>query len=395
MVGGAVRDRLLGQASSDRDWVVVGSTPEAMVAAGFRPVGRDFPVFLHPQTQDEYALARTERKSGRGYHGFTFHAAPDVTLEQDLARRDLTINAIALDADSGRLIDPFGGQRDLAAGVLRHVSPAFAEDPVRLLRLARFAARWPAFSVAPETMMLLRTLTDSGEVDALVAERAWQELSRGLLEQRPSRMFDVLIDSGALPRLAPALHAWLQAGTRRVRLMPVLDGGSPPVLQLRFACLCHGLDAADDGGRATDGLPATRALCERWRVDHECRELALLVAREWALLCASPTAPAPTLDAPACLALLERGDAWRRPGRFEQALQVFEALAAMRPAAAQPAVRARAATLRAALAAAQAVTVASLSPAIRQSASGAALGQALREAREQAIAVALAAPTAR
>ncbi|MBE7419213.1 MAG: multifunctional CCA tRNA nucleotidyl transferase/2'3'-cyclic phosphodiesterase/2'nucleotidase/phosphatase [Ideonella sp.] len=390
IVGGAVRDRLLGQPSSDSDWVVVGSTPEAMVASGFRPVGRDFPVFLHPQTHDEYALARTERKSGRGYHGFTFHAAPDVTLEQDLARRDLTINAMALDADSGRLIDPFGGQRDLDAGVLRHVSPAFAEDPVRLLRLARFAARWPAFGVAPETMALLRALVDSGEVDALVAERAWQELSRGLIEPRPSRMLEVLADSGALPRLAPQLHAWLRVDTRRARLMPVLDGGVAPALPLRFACLCHGLDAGDDG-RAADGLPATRALCERWRVDHECRELTLLVGREWPLVSAAPANPGPALDAPACLALLERSDAWRRPGRVEHALQAFDALAAMLSAEAQARVRARCAALRVALSAARTVATATLPPAIRQAASGPALGQALRQARLQAIANALAA----
>src|SRR5262245_48501574 len=243
IVGGAVRDRLLGLPASDRDWVVVGSTPQQMLDAGFKPVGRDFPVFLHPDTHEEYALARTERKSARGYHGFTFHAAPDVTLEQDLARRDLTVNAIALDPDSERLVDPFGGQRDLEAGVLRHVSDAFAEDPVRLLRLARFAARWPTFTVAPETQALLRRLVDSGEVDALVAERAWQELSRGLVEVRPSRMFDVLRECGALARLAPALDGWLRDDDARARLMPVLDGGSAASLPLRFACLCHGLDA--------------------------------------------------------------------------------------------------------------------------------------------------------
>ena len=208
LVGGAVRDRLLGLADDpahprDRDWVVVGSTPEAMVEAGYRPVGRDFPVFLHPQTQEEYALARTERKSGRGYQGFTVIASPEVTLEQDLARRDLTINAIAEDPASGELIDPFHGQRDLQQRVLRHVGPAFVEDPVRLLRLARLAARFADFHVAAETEALLLQMVDDGEVDHLVPERVWQELSRGLMEDRPERLFEVLRGCGALKRLLP------------------------------------------------------------------------------------------------------------------------------------------------------------------------------------------------
>ena len=188
VVGGAVRDALLGRPASDRDWVVVGATPDELLAAGYKPVGRDFPVFLHPETGEEVALARTERKSAPGYHGFSFHADPGVTLEQDLARRDLTINAIAR-ADDGTLIDPYGGQRDLAAKVLRHVSEAFEEDPVRILRLARFAARFHDFSVAPETQTLLRRMVEAGEVDALVPERVWQEFARGLMEARPSRMF--------------------------------------------------------------------------------------------------------------------------------------------------------------------------------------------------------------
>ena len=191
LVGGAVRDELLGRPAGDRDWVVVGATPIEMLDAGFVPVGRDFPVFLHPQTHEEYALARTERKTAPGYHGFAFHAAPEVTLEDDLARRDLTINAMAREED-GTLVDPHGGQRDLAGRVLRHVSPAFAEDPVRILRLARFAARFHDFSIAPQTMQLMREMVGAGEVDALVAERVWQELSRGLMEARPSRMFEVL-----------------------------------------------------------------------------------------------------------------------------------------------------------------------------------------------------------
>ncbi|MDE2453085.1 MAG: multifunctional CCA tRNA nucleotidyl transferase/2'3'-cyclic phosphodiesterase/2'nucleotidase/phosphatase, partial [Burkholderiales bacterium] len=202
VVGGAVRDALLGRAASDRDWVAVGATPEEMVAAGYRPVGKDFPVFIDPRNGEEVALARTERKSAPGYHGFSFHADPAVTLEQDLARRDLTINAIA-QAEDGRLIDPYGGRRDLEQQVLRHVSPAFVEDPVRLLRLARFAARLPHFSIAAETQALLAALVESGEVDALVPERVWQELSRGLMEGKPSRMFEVLRGCGALARLLP------------------------------------------------------------------------------------------------------------------------------------------------------------------------------------------------
>src|SRR5512138_3801136 len=185
-VGGSVRDELLGRAHGDRDWVVVGATPETMIASGYKPVGRDFPVFLHPDTGEEYALARTERKHGRGYRGFEFFASPDVTLEEDLARRDLTINAMAR-AEDGTLVDPFGGQRDLAAGVLRHVGPAFAEDPLRVLRVARFAARF-AFQVAPQTEALMRTLAASGELAELSPERVWQELARGLMESHPSRM---------------------------------------------------------------------------------------------------------------------------------------------------------------------------------------------------------------
>ena len=202
LVGGAVRDALLGHPGADRDWVVVGSTPEALVAQGFVPVGRDFPVFLHPDTREEYALARTERKTARGYHGFAVHASPDVTLEEDLARRDLTINAIAQD-EHGQRTDPYGGERDIAAKVLRHVTEAFREDPVRILRLARFAARFPDFTVAPETIALMREMVAEGEVDALVSERVWQELSRGLMGAKPSRMLQVLRECGALQRDSP------------------------------------------------------------------------------------------------------------------------------------------------------------------------------------------------
>ncbi|MGC9185765.1 MAG: multifunctional CCA addition/repair protein, partial [Thiomonas sp.] len=262
IVGGAVRDALLGRLAGDRDWVVVGATPQDMVDAGFIPVGRDFPVFLHPQTHEEYALARTERKTAPGYHGFAVHAAPDVTLEDDLLRRDLTINAMA-QAEDGTLIDPYGGQRDLQARVLRHVSPAFAEDPVRILRLARFAARFADFSVAAETLELMRRMVQAGEVDALVPERVWQELARGLMEDHPQRMFAVLRDCGALARLLPELdrlwgvpqradyHPEVDTG---VHVMLVLQAavalGAP--LQVRWACLMHDLGK---GTTPVDVLP--------------------------------------------------------------------------------------------------------------------------------------------
>ena len=251
VVGGAVRDRLLGRPVQDHDYVVVGATPEQMVARGFRPVGKDFPVFLHPQTQEEYALARTERKTAPGYHGFVFHTAPDVTLEQDLVRRDLTINAIAEAAD-GTLTDPFGGVADLEKRVFRHVSGAFGEDPVRILRLARFAARFADFTVAPETMDLMKSMVAAGEVDALVPERVWQELARGLMEARPSRMFEVLRRCGALVRLLPEVdrlwgvpqradyHPEVDTG---VHVMMVLDHAAAQnyALPVRFAALTHDL----------------------------------------------------------------------------------------------------------------------------------------------------------
>ena len=251
VVGGAVRDELLGLPVSDRDHVVVGATPEEMVRRGFRPVGKDFPVFLHPDTQEEYALARTERKTAPGYHGFVFHTSPDVTLEDDLARRDLTINAMAR-GDDGTLVDPYGGLKDLQERVFRHVSPAFAEDPVRILRVARFAARFPEFRVAAETNALMRSMVEAGEVDALVPERVWQEISRGLMENKPSRMFEVLRDAGALARIMPELdalwgvpqpplhHPEVDTG---VHVQLVIDyaaqQGHP--LPVRFAALVHDL----------------------------------------------------------------------------------------------------------------------------------------------------------
>lgn len=366
-VGGAVRDALLGRAVSDRDWVVVGSTPEAMRAAGFLPVGRDFPVFLHPQTREEYALARSERKTAPGYHGFTFHTAPDVTLEQDLARRDLTINAIARGRD-GRLFDPHGGRRDLAARVLRHVSPAFAEDPVRILRLARFAARFADFDVAPETQALMRAMVEAGEVDALVAERVWQELARGLMEGRPSRMLEVLRGCGALARLLPELAHDAEAWTR---LVARLDAAARRELSLpvRYAVVGDGLDGA-----------TLRAIGDRLRVPNDCRELADVLAREHVAIDRSAA-----LDAGGVLQLLERCDGLRKPQRFEEALRACECAAQAGPPANDrpygPAAR-----LQAALTAALAVDTAALAAeAAARGASGPAIGAAIHAARAAAI----------
>ncbi len=307
-VGGAVRDALLGLPVKDHDYVVVGATPEQMVRAGYRPVGKDFPVFLHPHTQDEYALARTERKTAPGYRGFVVHAAPEVTLEEDLARRDLTINAIAK-AEDGTLCDPYGGQRDLAQRVFRHVSDAFTEDPVRILRLARFAARLSDFSVAPETEDLMRAMVAAGEVDALVAERVWQELARGLMEQSPSRMFAVLRDCGALARVMPEFDALYD-----LRAMQVLDfvAARDAALEVRFAALALALDA--DVGQIG-------ALCKRLKVPNECRDLAVMAARERANIDG-----ALELRAEAAVSLLERCDGFRKPERFGQMLQTAESV---------------------------------------------------------------------
>jgi tRNA nucleotidyltransferase (CCA-adding enzyme) len=301
VVGGAVRDELLGLPVKDHDWVVVGATPEQMVAQGFRPVGKDFPVFLHPETQEEYALARTERKTAPGYHGFVFHTSPDVKLEDDLIRRDLTINAMAR-AEDGSIVDPYGGQQDLRDRIFRHVSDAFAEDPVRILRLARFAARFPEFRVADATNALMRRMVEEGEVDALVAERVWQELSRGLMEQQPSRMFAVLRDCGALSRILPELDA--DDG-----LMQVIDyaAGRGVELPVRFAVLMHGL-----GKEIGD-------LSKRLRVPIDCRDLAVMTAREQATV-----GQAPVLDAEAIVSLFERSDAFRKPERFAQMLLAIE-----------------------------------------------------------------------
>ena len=337
IVGGAVRDELLGRPVVDRDYVVVGATPQAMLDQGFRPVGKDFPVFLHPATQAEYALARTERKTGHGYHGFAFHAAPEVTLEQDLARRDLTINAIARAAD-GTLIDPFCGQRDLKAKILRHVGPAFAEDPVRILRIARFAARFADFSVAPETLDLMRGMVAAGEVDHLVAERVWQELAKGLMETSPSRMFAVLRETGALARLLPEVEALFGVPQRAdyhpeidtgVHVMMVIDEAARRdfALPVRFAALTHDLGKATTPadilprhiGHEMRSVQLATALCERLRVPGDCRDLALLTARYHGDIHRAAELRPATL-----VTLLERTDALRRPERFRQLLQACQ-----------------------------------------------------------------------
>lgn len=337
-VGGAVRDRLLGLPVKDRDHVVVGSTPEAMVKLGYRPVGKDFPVFLHPETHEEYALARTERKTGKGYKGFQVYADQEVTLEQDLARRDLTINAIAED-EHGQLIDPYHGMADLDAKLLRHVSPAFSEDPVRILRAARFAARFTEFTVAEETMTLMRDMVKDGEVDALVPERVWQELAKGLMEQQPSRMFEVLRACGALKRLLPEVdrlfgvpqtakyHPEVDTG---IHVMLVIDyaaraGFSLPV---RFAALTHDLGK---GTTPADILPRhigheersvglLQSLVKRLRVPNDCKELALVVAKFHGKVHQIGEMKAVTV-----LRFLQETDALRQPQRFRDFLRACEA----------------------------------------------------------------------
>ena len=337
MVGGAVRDSLLGLPVNDHDWVVVGATPQAMVEQGYLRVGKDFPVFLHPNTREEHALARTERKTAPGYRGFAIHADPDVTLEQDLARRDLTINAMARD-ESGNLIDPFDGHRDLSQRVLRHVTGAFREDPVRILRVARFAARFSDFTLAPETLQLMREMVRDGEADHLVPERVWQELARGLMEPTPSRMFEMLRECGALERILPEVdrlwgvpqradyHPEVDTG---VHLMMVLDMSArlQAPLTVRFACLTHDLGK---GTTPAEVLPKhigheersarlLKALANRLRVPNDCRELADVVAREHGNIHRSSE-----FNAAALVRLLERCDAFRKPVRFVEALLACE-----------------------------------------------------------------------
>ena len=410
MVGGAVRDTLLGLPVQDHDWVVVGATPGELIARGFLAVGKDFPVFLHPQTREEYALARTERNTAPGYRGFVVHAAPDVTLEQDLARRDLTINSIAapgctdwtttgFEPDFEALIDPYGGQRDLEHKVLRHVTEAFREDPVRILRLARFAARFPDFSVAPETLSMMRAMVAHGEADALVPERVWQELARGLMEAKPSRMLEVLRDCGALQKLLPEVarlwgvaqraeyHPEIDTG---IHLMMVLDMaarlGAP--LPVRFACLCHDLGK---GTTPADVLPRhigheersarlLKGVCQRLRVPVDCREIADVVAREHGNIHRSSE-----FGAPAVVRLLERCDAFRKPQRFADILLACECDARGRLGLEQSPYPQRT-RLLAALAATQAVATDEVAAeALAAGQSGPRIGEWIHRARVDAV----------
>lgn len=336
-MGGAVRDRLLGLPVTDHDWVVVGSTPEAMVEQGFLPVGRDFPVYLHPKTREEYALARTERKTSQGYRGFAVHTSPDVTLEEDLLRRDFTINAMAQDAD-GRLIDPYHGMQDLHAGILRHVSGAFSEDPVRILRAARFAARF-GFTIAPETQVLMRQMVLAGEVDALVPERVWQELARALMEKKPSRFFMTLRECGALAKIMPELDA-LFGVPQPVKHHPEVDCGLHTMLvvddaaahgyslEVRFAALTHDLGKAATPteilprhiGHEVRGVELVNSLAQRLRATGECRDLAQLAARYH-----GDIHRAMELRSATIVDLFQSADAWRRPDRFAQLLQACAA----------------------------------------------------------------------
>ena len=377
LVGGAVRDRLLGRPVTERDWVVVGATPAELLAQGFRPVGKDFPVFLHPRSKEEYALARTERKAGRGYTGFVTCFDPSVTLEADLRRRDLTINAMAED-ENGRIIDPYGGQRDLAGRWLRHVSAAFAEDPLRVLRVARFAARYAplGFRVAPETLELMRQISASGELADLVPERVWQELERALGEARPRLFIDLLRACGALGWLLPELDQRLEC-----------DGGEPllealervamlsPQPEVRLALLLHDLDPEQPPGTAAHRAANLRLIdqiCDRCRIPNRHRQLARLLAAQ------SLTAHAALrLDAAALLQLLDSLDAWRRPERFEQFLLAAEADAGRWPALAAESGYPQAAWIRRLLAACRQNDAGQLSGTL----SGKAIGERLRQAR--------------
>ena len=404
-----MRDALLGLPVHDRDWLVVGGTPEAMVAQGFTPVGRDFPVFLHPQTHEEYALARTERKSGHGYQGFTVYTSPDVTLEEDLARRDLTINAIAAPADwtgAEAVFDPYHGVADLQAKVLRHVTEAFAEDPVRILRVARFAARFTDFSVAPETMALMQAMVQAGEVAHLVPERVWQEISRGLMQAQPERMFAVLRACGALAVLLPELDR-LWGVPQRADYHPEVDTGVHTMLVLgqavqqqaplavRWACLVHDLGKGTTPadvlprhiGHEQRGAKLVRQVGERWRVPKECSELAELVAAEHGNIHRSLD-----LSPAAVLRLLQRCDALRKPERFAQALWACECDARGRWGFEDAAYPQRA-RLQQALAVVLGVATGPIAAgAVAAGKKGAAIGQAVDAVRVQALAATLNKP---
>jgi tRNA nucleotidyltransferase (CCA-adding enzyme) len=395
-VGGAVRDRLLGRPVTEVDWVVVGASAEQMGELGYRPVGADFPVFLHPHTGEEYALARTERKSGRGYGGFTFHASPDVTLEDDLIRRDLTINAIAED-EHGQLYDPYGGQRDLAARLLRHVSPAFAEDPLRVLRVARFAARYAplGFTVAPETLALMRQLSESGELRALTPERSWKEISRALLEPRPDVFIQVLRDCGALAELLPEIdvlfgvpqtavhHPEIDTGDHVLRVLLQCAEHQQP-LTVRWACLLHdvgkGLTPKAEWPRhiahENKGYRLIQAINERCKVPRDCAELALLVGEYH-----THSHRAIELRPSTLLELLQRFDVFRRPQRFEEFIAASEMDARGRLGLEQRDYP-QAAYLRGAAARARAVAI---QPLLENGLQGAELGEALQQERLKAL----------
>ena len=411
LVGGAVRDALMGLPVCDRDFVVVGSSPQEMLAAGFLQVGKDFPVFLHPQSREEYALARTERKTAPGYSGFAVHAAPDVTLEQDLARRDLTINSIAVCADSisssglfasenSALIDPYHGQRDIANKTLRHVTSAFREDPVRILRVARFAARFTDFNVAPETMALMREMVLGGEASTLVAERIWQELSRGLMEAQPSRMFAVLRESGALKVLLPEVDALFGVPQRAdyhpeidtgVHVMMVLNMAAQlgATLPVRWACLMHDLGKATTPkdllprhlGHEDRSAKLAKTVAERLRVPTDCKELADVVAREHGNIHQSAAfGPAATVR------LLERCDAFRKPARFAEALWACECDARGRLGLQHTPYPQRPKLLQALTAAQEVATDAIAANAVESGSTGPMVGQAIHAARVEAVA---------
>ncbi len=395
-VGGAVRDRLLRHPVTENDWVVVGATAEEMLEKGYRPVGADFPVFLHPQTGEEYALARTERKSGRGYGGFTFYASPDVTLEQDLIRRDLTVNAMAED-DHGNLIDPYGGQKDLEARVLRHVSPAFAEDPLRVLRVARFAARYApvGFRVAQETLALMRQIAESGELDALTPERSWKEISRALMEPRPDVFIQVLRDCGALAAWLPELdrlfgvpqpakhHPEVDSGVHVLAVLRQCAERQQP-LTVRWACLLHdlgkGLTPEEEWpqhiAHEKRGLKLIKAVNERCKAPRDCQELALLVGEYH-----THAHRALELRASTLLELLQSFDVYRRPQRFEEFVAASEMDARGRTGLEQRDYP-QAAYLLGAAKVARAVAV---QPLLEKGFKGAELGEALKAERLKAL----------
>ena len=379
-VGGSIRDELLGLPVADRDWVVVGATPEAMLDAGFVPVGRDFPVFLHPLTHEEYALARTERKTAPGYKGFVFHAAAEVTLEQDLARRDFTVNAIARVARQTRagknpiwvagtdqpLIDPFDGRRDIGLRVLRHVGPAFAEDPVRILRCARFVSRL-GFAVDPDTLELMRTMTAAGEVDALVPERVWQEISRGLMADNPGAMLALLDAAGALDRIATELAPWDAHSEVAQALGAAVRAGA--ALPVRFAVMCSSL-----------GFEAVRGLCERIRAPRDCLDLALLHAKLHRQFMR-----AGSLDSADLVELVRLADGLRRPEQFRALTEVVRFAVAGAPGTIDFAVAER--CLNAALEAVRSIDAGAIA---RVAGNPASIQVALHAARQQAVTRALA-----